>query len=705
MSATITLRCGSGIAAITYAWVNSSGTRTPSSGYATLTGSTTLTNCDHVWIEWCSVKTDYSTPYYVKFGTTTLKTSYSSSIQYNYYPSSRGTVSVEATYSVTYVTANLKCGTGIASYQVFNSSGGVVRTISSKSYVSFSLIEGDYYELGNIKYEDGYSGIKWYYNSSASYSYENRSTTNPDYVLGSSFDRYGYFEATTYIPPVTYYTCSATYYSGCSSMFSSITVNGESSVSVAEGNTAVWRCTVKSGYTFLGWYNKAGNRVSTSTTYTVNDIQYGRTYYARAQVSSYTYYYRVNLYIDGSLYDYATDSTTSSASTGVNISLSTAQSYFSIGSGYSFSYASAGANCTYSNGYFTITSTSSSSRSICNLYYVTNTYDYLYRVRLFLDGSLDSYANGSVNTTGSSGYLTLAQAQAKFSISAKYQFSSASAGNSYASYSSTYQRFTLTSTSNRGYCDLYYTTKTYTVGATYGTGYSGMYSSITVNNAGSATVEYGNTATWRCTPATGHTFVGWYSDAACTSLVSSSAEYSETIYSNKTLYAKLKANTYSAHAYSTGFESCFSSISVSSSSPTYGSSITFKAVLSNSSGYTFLGWYNGTGSGASRLSQSLSYTHTVTGSVTLYARARVKWTYSHAAGTKQISKEEWDRVQAFIHDRNGATFSYTATAGSALSKNLYNDTKDAIGTGTTVKKGQVITQALLDALVTNANNL
>ena len=700
MSATITLRCGSGIAAITYAWVNSSGTRTPSSGYATLTGSTTLTNCDHVWIEYCSVKTDYSTPYYVKFGTTTLKTSYSSSIQYNYYPSSRGTVSVEATYSVTYVTANLKCGTGIASYQVFNSSGGVVRTISSKSYVSFSLIEGDYYELGNIKYEDGYSGVKWYYNSSASYSYENRSTTSPDYVLGSSYDRYGYFEATTYIPPVTYYTCSATYYSGCSNMFSSITVGGESSVQVAAGNTATWRCTVKSGYTFLGWYNKAGNRVSTSTTYTVNDIQYGRTYYARAQVSSYTYYYRVNLYIDGSLYDYATDSTTSSASTGTNISLATAQSYFSIGSGYSFSSASAGANCTYSNGYFTITSTSSSSRSVCNLYYVTNTYDYLYRVRLYLDGSLDDYVNGSVSTTGSSGYLTLAQAQAMFSIAARYQFSSASAGNSYASYSSTYQRFTLTSTSSRGYCDLYYTTKTYTVGATYGTGCSGMYSSITVNNAGSATVSYGSAATWRCTPATGYSFVGWYSDAACTSLVSSDAEYSETIYSSKTLYAKLQANTYTATASRSGFTCCFSSVTVSKSNPAYGESVTFTANLNT--GYTFRGWYNASGT---RVSTSRSYTATVTGNITLYARADVQWTYEKAEGSYRISAEEWTRLQTYITQRNGASFTYTATAGASLSANLYNDTRNGIGTGATVSKGQAITAALLNALITNANNL
>lgn len=49
-----------------------------------------------------------------------------------------------------------------------------------------------------MQFEDGYSGIKWWYNSSASYSYPNVSTTNPDYILNTGYDRWGYFEATNY---------------------------------------------------------------------------------------------------------------------------------------------------------------------------------------------------------------------------------------------------------------------------------------------------------------------------------------------------------------------------------------------------------------------------------------------------------------------------------------------------------------------------
>ena len=50
MAANITLKCGTGVASITYAWVNSSGTRTPPSGTETTTSSVDMDACDHVWI-------------------------------------------------------------------------------------------------------------------------------------------------------------------------------------------------------------------------------------------------------------------------------------------------------------------------------------------------------------------------------------------------------------------------------------------------------------------------------------------------------------------------------------------------------------------------------------------------------------------------------------------------------------------------------
>lgn len=546
--------------------------------------------------------------------------------------------------------AYLHCGTGVQSisWQLVNSSGTVLQTgtctSTSSTSITGSLYNGNKIKFTSIAVKRGYnsSTLKWHYNSgnstspSNSYTYGNNYTNcTMDYT---GYNRYGYWTAeknTTYdtvkvkisssgvTATVWYYDNTNTKRELTLSAGGSLTFNARSgSTSAYAGATNI---RYASGYTTpITWrYNTSSGGTSSTTISNGGSNSIDTTYERTITISAtevpttYTYYYRVKLYIDGSLYDYATDSTTSSASTGTNISLATAQSYFSIGSGYSFSSASAGANCTYSNGYFTITSTSSSSRSICNLYYVTNTYDYLYRVRLYLDGSLDDYVNGSVNTTGSSGYLTLAQAQAMFSIAARYQFSSASAGNSYASYSSTYQRFTLTSTSSRGYCDLYYTTKTYT-----------------------------------------------------------------------------------ATASRSGFTCCFSSVTVSKSNPAYGESVTFTANLNT--GYTFRGWYNASGT---RVSTSRSYTATVTGNITLYARADVQWTYEKTEGSYRISAEEWTRLQTYITQRNGASFTYTATAGASLSANLYNDTRNGIGTGATVSKGQAITAALLNALITNANNL
>lgn len=546
--------------------------------------------------------------------------------------------------------AYLHCGTGVQSisWQLVNSSGTVLQTgtctSTSSTSITGSLYNGNKIKFTSIAVKRGYnsSTLKWHYNSgnstspSNSYTYGNNYTNcTMDYT---GYNRYGYWTAeknTTYdtvkvkisssgvTATVWYYDNTNTKRELTLSAGGSLTFNARSgSTSAYAGATNI---RYASGYTTpITWrYNTSSGGTSSTTIANGGSNSIDTTYERTITISAtevpttYTYYYRVNLYIDGSLYDYATDSKTSSASTGTNISLATAQSYFSIGSGYSFSSASAGANCTYSNGYFTITSTSSSSRSICNLYYVTNTYDYLYRVRLYLDGSLDDYVNGSVNTTGSSGYLTLAQAQAMFSIAARYQFSSASAGNSYASYSSTYQRFTLTSTSSRGYCDLYYTTKTYT-----------------------------------------------------------------------------------ATASRSGFTCCFSSVTVSKSNPAYGESVTFTANLNT--GYTFRGWYNASGT---RVSTSRSYTATVTGNITLYARADVQWTYEKTEGSYRISAEEWTRLQTYITQRNGASFTYTATAGASLSANLYNDTRNGIGTGATVSKGQAITAALLNALITNANNL
>ena len=89
MAANITLKCGTGVASITYAWVNSSGTRVPSSGTNTTYGSVTMNACDHVWISSVTASSGYTSPYKID------STSFTSN--YTYYPSVGGTKNVIAT--------------------------------------------------------------------------------------------------------------------------------------------------------------------------------------------------------------------------------------------------------------------------------------------------------------------------------------------------------------------------------------------------------------------------------------------------------------------------------------------------------------------------------------------------------------------------------------------------------------------------------
>ena len=89
MAANITLKCGTGVASITYAWINSSGTRTPPSGTDTTTSSVDMDACDHVWISSVTASSGYTSPYKID------RTSFTSS--YTYYPSVGGTKNVIAT--------------------------------------------------------------------------------------------------------------------------------------------------------------------------------------------------------------------------------------------------------------------------------------------------------------------------------------------------------------------------------------------------------------------------------------------------------------------------------------------------------------------------------------------------------------------------------------------------------------------------------
>lgn len=115
----------------------------------------------------------------------------------------------------------------------------------------------------------------------------------------------------------------------------------------------------------------------------------------------------------------------------------------------------------------------------------------------------------------------------------------------------------------------------------------------------------------------GATWVGWYSDAACTNLVSTDQNYSVSPTSDLTLYAKA---THDAELFtcSAVAGANISSVSVSDSTVPANGSCTFSAAVNT--GCAFEGWYSDE-SCTNLVSAENPYTATITTNTTLYAKA------------------------------------------------------------------------------------
>lgn len=120
----------------------------------------------------------------------------------------------------------------------------------------------------------------------------------------------------------------------------------------------------------------------------------------------------------------------------------------------------------------------------------------------------------------------------------------------------------------------------------------------------------------------GYTFSGWYSDRACTTLVSTDnpAKVATPKYTGDgvgttslTLYAKATKATYTIGVGTV--EHCTTSVSATTAQ--YGDTVTFSCVVNE--GYEFKGWYSDEGL-TQLVSESVEYVHSVTGNVTLWAR-------------------------------------------------------------------------------------
>ena len=134
------------------------------------------------------------------------------------------------------------------------------------------------------------------------------------------------------------------------------------------------------------------------------------------------------------------------------------------------------------------------------------------------------------------------------------------------------------------------------------------------------TPYYGDTITFSVKLAQDVTFDGWYSDSACTQLVSTDQNYSVSPSSDITLYAKATANV-TLYNVSAVAGSEIASVSVSDSIVPKDGSATFTAQVNT--GCSFEAWYSDN-TYTTVISTENPYTATITADTILYAKATRK---------------------------------------------------------------------------------
>ena len=172
---------------------------------------------------------------------------------------------------------------------------------------------------------------------------------------------------------------------------------------------------------------------------------------------------------------------------------------------------------------------------------------------------------------------------------------------------------------------------------------------VTVSNA---SPYEGDTVTFTPKLVNGATWDGWYSDAECSNLVSTSQNYSVSPSSDITLYAKATIDAVVYNCSAVAGEN-IASASVSDESVVSGESAIFTAVPSEHC--TFDGWFSDSNY-ATLVSTANPYTATITSDTTLYAKG-TKISYSVRVGIAEHGTATVSANTAHYGDR--VTFTFT----------------------------------------------
>lgn len=161
----------------------------------------------------------------------------------------------------------------------------------------------------------------------------------------------------------------------------------------------------------------------------------------------------------------------------------------------------------------------------------------------------------------------------------------------------------------------------------------------------------------------GYQFKGWYSDEACTNLISIDnparikTPTSDEADTSLTLYAKAIKATYTIRVGTAGH--CTTSVSAATAQ--YGDTVTFNCIVNE--GYEFKGWYSDEGL-TQLVSESSEYVHSVTGNIKLWPKIEIK-IYNlilHPTGYDAINFNRNTKINnvecLYENDSNSPTNSY-----------------------------------------------
>ena len=265
--------------------------------------------------------------------------------------------------------------------------------------------------------------------------------------------------------------------------------------------------------------------------------------------------------------------------------------------------------------------------------------------------------------------------------------------------------------------DLYYGRTTYHITTVTGTGVEYI--------DGSNTTWWGNTITTVAYASVGYSFNRWTSNNPAYLSDSTNPYYTFVVpKSNVTLTATATAKTpCTLRLYCSGYTTTVTGNTTTSTnggnisiSGYAGDSVTISCTKPNNTSYytyTLQGWYTAANGGGDRWNSSMSFTYTMPATdVTQYAyttrTARFAWDVAKVPGSNTITAAEWLKLQNFVNAQRPTpySFQYTPAVGDSLSADIYNEMVTSMNASSySVSKGQEITAACLNLLVTLANSM